>query len=131
MTCLADTQGLWPLAIYAALAAVMAGGMVALSYVLGQRHRARATGQVYESGIVPTGSARRPLPIHYFRVAVLFVIFDLEAVFIFAWACCVRESGWAGWIEMAIFAAVLLVGLWYVVRMKALSIHDSEGRDAK
>ena len=77
---LANAEPLWPLAIYIALVVVTAGGMVALSYVLWQRHRDRATGQPYESGIaVADDSARRPVAVHYYRVAILFVIFDLEA----------------------------------------------------
>jgi len=118
---LANAEPLWPLAVYVALVVVTAGGMVGLSYVLGQRHRDRATGQPYESGIaVANESARRPVAVHYYRVAILFVIFDLEAAFIFAWAVCVRQAGWAGYAEIAVFIAVLLAGLLYVVRQGAL-----------
>ena len=119
---LANTEPLWPLVVYFALVVVTAGGMVGLSYVLGGRRRDRATGQPYESGIaVADDSARRPVHIHYYRVAILFVIFDLEAAFIFAWAVCVRQAGWAGYIEIAVFIAVLLAGLLYVVRQGALN----------
>ena len=119
---LANTEPLWPLAVYVALVVVTAGGMVGLSYVLGQRHSARATGQPYESGIaVADDSARRPVTVHYYRVAILFVIFDLEAAFIFAWAVCVRQAGWVGYAEIAVFIAVLLVGLLYIVRQGALN----------
>ena len=127
---LATTEPLWPLAAYFALAVVTAGGMVGLSYVLGQRHSARATGQPYESGIaVADDSARRPVPVHYYRVAILFVIFDLEAAFIFAWAVCVRQAGWAGYAEIAVFIAVLLVGLLYIVRQGALDWHRERNPD--
>ena len=129
---LANTEPLWPLAVYVALAVVMAGGMVTLSYVLGQRHRDRATGQPYESGIaVADDSARRPVTVHYYRVAILFVIFDLEAAFIFAWAVCVRQAGWAGYAEIAVFIAVLLVALLYVVRQGALDWGPKTGTTAE
>ena len=95
--------------------------MVGLSDVLGQRHSARATGQPYELGIaVADDSARRPTAVHYYRVAILFVIFDLEAAFVFAWAVCVRQAGWAGYVEIAVFIAVLLAGLLYIVRQGTL-----------
>jgi NADH-quinone oxidoreductase subunit A len=129
---LANAEPLWPLAIYIALVVVTAGGMVALSYVLGQRHRDRATGQPYESGIaVADDSARRPVAVHYYRVAILFVIFDLEAAFIFAWAVCVRQAGWAGYAEIAVFIAVLLVGLLYVVRQGTLDWGPKTGATAE
>jgi NADH-quinone oxidoreductase subunit A len=129
---LANTEPLWPLAVYIALVVVTAGGMVGLSYVLGQRHSARATGQPYESGIaVADDSARRPVTVHYYRVAILFVIFDLEAAFIFAWAVCVRQAGWAGYTEIAVFIAVLLVGLLYIVRQGALNWGPKTGATAE
>ena len=129
---LANTEPLWPLAVYFALVVVTAGGMVGLSYVLGQRLRDRATGQPYESGIaVADDSARRPVSVHYYRVAILFVIFDLEAAFIFAWAVCVRQAGWAGYVEIAVFIAVLLAGLLYVVRQGALNWGPKTGANAE
>ena len=71
--------------------------MVGASFVLGQRHNDRATGKPYESGIVSEGSARLRMTSQFYLMAMLFVIFDLEAVFIFAWAVAVRELGWAGY----------------------------------
>src|SRR5262249_11906057 len=71
--------------------------MLGLSYLLGQRHQAKATGEPYESGIVSTGSARLRFPAQFYLVAMLFVIFDLEAAFIFAWAIAFRELGWNGY----------------------------------
>jgi len=114
------TADLWGLAVYAAAAILTAAGMIALSYVLGERHRQRATGEPYESGVAPTGSARLRLPVKYYLVAVFFVVFDLEAVFLLAWAVAGREAGWAGYGAAVLFIAVLLAALVYLWRAGAL-----------
>ncbi len=111
---------LWPLALYAALVFIVVGAMLGLSYILGERHKDRATDQPYESGIVTTGSARLKLSVKYYLVAVFFVIFDLEAAFIFAWAVAFRQLGWAGYLEVIVFIGVLLAGLVYLWRSGAL-----------
>jgi len=110
----------WPLILYAALAVVLVGGMSALSALLGQRHRAEATDEIFESGIVSTGSARIRFDAKFYLMAMFFVVFDLEAVFVFAYAVSFRELGWAGYLEMLIFIAILVVALFYLWRLKAL-----------
>lgn len=105
---------------YAIAVFVVVGATLGLSYVLGERHRSPATHDPYESGIVPTGSSRFRVPIQFYLVAMLFVIFDLEAVFVFAWALVVREAGWLAFWEMTIFIGVLLIALIYVWRVGAL-----------
>ena len=107
---------LWPLALYATLVVIVVSAMLGLSYVLGERHKDRATDDPYESGVVSTGSARVKLSVKYYLVAVFFVIFDLEAAFIFAWAVAFRTLGWAGYAEIIVFIIVLLVGLIYIWR---------------
>jgi NADH-quinone oxidoreductase subunit A len=108
------------MAVYAALVVLSVTGMLFLSFLLGQRHRERATGEPYESGMVSTGTARTRFDIKFYLVAMLFVIFDLEAVFIFAWAVAVRELGWAGYIEILVFVVVLFAALVYLWREGAL-----------
>lgn len=110
----------WPLFVYALAVIVVVTSMLGVSHLLGQRHRERATGDPYESGNVPTGSARLRIPIKYYLMAVFFVVFDLEAAFLFAWAIAVREAGWAGFAEATIFIAVLLLALVYLWRQGAL-----------
>lgn len=119
---------LWPLAVYFGAVLVVVGAMLGLSYVLGERHSERATGDPYESGIVTTGSARVRLSVRFYLIAMFFVIFDLEVVFIIAWALGARELGWAGYIEIAIFIGVLLLALIYLLRVGALDW--TSGRDA-
>ena len=106
-------DALWPLTVYFVAAVALIALMVGLSYILGQQHRDRVTGDPYESGIVPTGSAWMQFDVKYYLVAMFFVIFDLEALFIFAWAVSLREVGWAGFIEALIFIVILVAGLAY------------------
>ena len=91
---------LWPLGAYAAAVAIVVAAMIGIPYLLGERHRERATGEPYESGIVSTGSARLRFPAHFYLIAMFFVIFDLEAVFLFAWAVAAPELGWLGYAEI-------------------------------
>src|SRR5262249_7716977 len=104
--------------------------MLAVSYLLGQRHLGRATGEPYESGIVSTGSAQLRCPAQFYLVAMLFVIFDLEAVFIFAWAVAFRELGWAGYAGAMVFIGVIVAALIYAWRVGALD-WGSKGREAR
>ncbi len=112
---------LWPLAVYFASVIFLVGiGMLGLSCFLGQRHKDRATDEPYESGILSQGTARIRLSAKFYHVAIFFVVFDLEAVFIFAWAVAIRELGWMGYIEAIIFIGVLFAGLVYLWRLGAL-----------
>lgn len=113
-------NALWPLAVFFALAAGLAIAIVLLSSVLGQRHRERSTGEPYESGIVPTGSARIRFDVKFYLMAMFFVIFDLEAVFVFAWANSARQLGWSGYMEIVIFIGILALALFYLWRVGAL-----------
>jgi NADH-quinone oxidoreductase subunit A len=111
---------LWPLAVYFGLVMAMAAVILGLSYILGERHREDATDVPYESGMPPTGSARLRFPANFYLVAMFFVIFDVESVFIFAWAISIRELGWAGYISVLIFVVLLVAALVYLWRKGAL-----------
>ncbi|HEX5084273.1 MAG TPA: NADH-quinone oxidoreductase subunit A [Blastocatellia bacterium] len=121
---------LWPLAVYFAAVILMVAAMLAVSYLLGQRHQARATGEPYESGIVSTGSARLRFSAQFYLIAMLFVIFDLEAVFIFAWAIAFREVGWIGYAGVLAFIGALIAALIYEWRMGAFD-WGSKGRKTR
>jgi NADH-quinone oxidoreductase subunit A len=88
---------------------------------LGSRHSEAATGEPYEGGIVSEGSARVRVSVKYYLVAMFFVVFDLEAVFLFAWAGAVRELGWAGYSEVLLFVGVLFAALVYLWKIGALN----------
>jgi len=111
---------LWPLLVYAGGVVLLVGFMVGFSYILGQRHKDRATGEPFESGILSTGSAELRFSAHFYLVAMFFVIFDLEAVFIITWAIAFQELGWAGYIGVAVFIGILLAVLVYEWRIGAL-----------
>jgi NADH-quinone oxidoreductase subunit A len=115
-----NTPILWPLAAYFGLVLLVVASMLGISYVLGEKHKERATGQPYESGILTTGSARVRLSAKFYLVAMFFVIFDLEAVFLFSWAVAAVELGWAGYAEVLVFVAILLAALIYLWRLGAL-----------
>lgn len=106
--------------VYTGAVIVLVAGMLGVSYVLGQRHRERETGDPYEGGIVSTGSARVRLSVKFYLVAMFFVIFDLEAVFLFAWAVAARELGWAGYAEALVFVGILVAALVYLWRSGGL-----------
>jgi NADH-quinone oxidoreductase subunit A len=127
-----ETAGaLWPLAVYAAAVLIIAASMMGLGHLLGERHQERETGEPFESGIVSTGSARIRLSIKYYLVAMFFVVFDLEAAFIFAWAVGARELGWSGYLEVVVFIVVLLAGLAYLWRVGALDWSPRKSRGLK
>jgi len=114
------SAALWPLAVYFAAVAILVTVMITLSYVLGERHREQQTAEPYESGIVSTGTARMRFDIKFYLIAMFFVIFDVEAVFIFAWAVSIREAGWTGYAEMLVFIGILAAALAYLWRLGAL-----------
>ena len=111
---------LWAFGVYFLLVLALVVAMLIVSYVLGQRHDEPATGSPYESGIVSTGSAHVRLSAKFYLVAMFFVIFDLEAVFIFAWAVAGRALGWTGYFEVLVFSGVLMAALVYLWRLGAL-----------
>jgi NADH-quinone oxidoreductase subunit A len=113
-------QQLWPLVLYGALALLVVGAMLGLSAVLGQKHAERDTGQPYESGIVSTGSTRIRFDVQFYLVATFFVVFDLEAMFVFVWAMGLRAAGWSGFGAMCFFILMLAIALGYLWREGAL-----------
>jgi NADH-quinone oxidoreductase subunit A len=115
-----DTAHYWVFLVYALAVIGLVAGMIGASYFLGQRHMKPATRQPFESGIVPVGYARFRLPVQFYLVAMFFVIFDLEAAFLYAWAAAVRAAGWSGYIVMLVFISTLLAALAYLWRAGAL-----------
>jgi NADH-quinone oxidoreductase subunit A len=120
-----DTPGgtiyFWPLLVYAAAAIAIAGIMIGLSYFLGERHKDKTTDQPYESGIPPTGNARLRFSSHFYLIAMFFVIFDLDAAFVVAWAISFRELGIPGYIGILIFILILVAVLLYELGIGALN----------
>jgi NADH-quinone oxidoreductase subunit A len=110
----------WPFLVYAVLAFSIAGFMIGLSYILGERHKEKLTDVPYESGIDPTGNARLRFTSNFYLIAMFFVIFDLDAAFIMAWTVSFRELGIAGYIGVVVFIVILLIVLVYELSIGAL-----------
>ena len=115
-----NTVLLWPILAYAAIVISLIGAILGLSYFLGQHHNDRATGEPFESGILSTGSARLRFSSQFYLIAMLFVIFDVETIFIFSWAIAFRELGWFGYFGVLTFIILLVVVLIYEWRNGAL-----------
>lgn len=111
---------LLPLIIYfgaiLSITTIMLGG----AYFLGQRHRAKAADEPFESGVVPTGDVHIRFSVHFYLLAIFFVIFDMESVFLFAWSVALQEAGWPGFVEALIFISVLIAALIYLGAIGAL-----------
>ncbi|MGM3159839.1 NADH-quinone oxidoreductase subunit A [Dickeya undicola] len=110
----------WAFALFVIVAVGLCGFMLLGGFLLGGRARARHKNIPYESGIDSVGSARLRLSAKFYLVAMFFVIFDVEALYLYAWSVSIRESGWIGFVEATIFILVLLAGLIYLVRIGAL-----------
>jgi NADH-quinone oxidoreductase subunit A len=115
-----NTSQFWPVVVYGAIVLSLVGAMLGISYFLGQRHKDHATSEPFESGILNTGSASLRFSAQFYLIAMLFVIFDVETMFIFSWAIAFEELGWYGYAGVMIFIILLVVVLIYEWRNGAL-----------
>jgi NADH-quinone oxidoreductase subunit A len=103
---------------------IVAFGFVAMTmtitHLIGPKRRTSDKLVAFESGIESIGNARQPFSVKYFLVAILFVLFDIEVIFMYPWAVNFRDFGWNGLIEMFVFMGMLLLGFIYVIKKKAL-----------
>ncbi|MDD5580591.1 MAG: NADH-quinone oxidoreductase subunit A [Methylobacter sp.] len=113
-------DNLLPLIIYFVAVLAITGVMLGGAYLLGQRHHAKAADEPFESGIVPAGDVHIRFSVPFYLLAIFFVIFDMETVFLFAWSIALNESGWPGFIEALIFITVLIAALIYLWAIGAL-----------
>ncbi len=119
----------FPVLVQVVIAVVVAAALVAISFLLGKRVRNRVKDSPYESGMVPTGSARERFSVKFYLVAIVFILFDIEAIFLYPWAVVYRELKMFGFFEMLVFVVLILVGFFYIWRKGALdwSQDKSEG----
>ncbi len=103
-----------PLLLHLLVVTGMAGGMVVLSWLVGRHRPSRAKLMAYECGMTPTGDARERFSVKFYLVAMLFILFDVEAVFLYPWAVVFRELRMFGFWEMLVYLGIVLVGFWYV-----------------
>jgi len=127
-----------PLLIHILFALGIASGMVLLSALLGKRRPTRAKMSPYECGIQPTGDARQRFTVKFYLVAMLFILFDVEAVFLYPWAVIFRDlsdpktygSRFFGFTEMLVYIGIVLVGFFYIWKKGVLDWNKPEGEDA-
>jgi NADH-quinone oxidoreductase subunit A len=115
------TDVYFPVAVQVLVALVLAVVFVASSFLLGQRVRNRVKDMPYESGIVPTGNARERFSVKFYLVAMIFSLFDIEAVFLYPWAVIYRELKWFAFLEMFVFVVLILAGFFYIWKKGALN----------
>jgi len=108
------------IALMIVLATLVALIAIALGGLFGPKKESEAKAMPYESGITPYGEGTRRMPVRFYLVAVLFILFDIEVVFFLPWAVTFRQLGWFGLIEMVVFIVILLVGYVYAWKKGAL-----------
>ena len=109
-----------PILILLVISTVLAAFVILLSTFLGPRRPTRRKLQPYESGMTPLGPAQRRMPVKFYLVAVLFILFDIEVIFFYPWAVTFRQLGLFGFIEMLVFVGILLIGYVYAWKKGAL-----------
>lgn len=109
-----------PLLIHVLVVMVIAGALLLLSWGVGWRRPSQAKQQAYECGIRPTGDARGPISVKFYLVGMLFILFDVEAIFLFPWALVYRELRLFGFAEMMLYIGILLAGYIYLWKKGAL-----------
>ena len=114
------TELYFPVLVQALLAMAVAGGLIAVSFLLGKRVRNKVKDMPYESGIVPTGDARRRFSVKFYLVAMLFILFDIEAIFLYPWVVVYRELKLFAFVEMLVFVILILSGFFYIWKKGAL-----------
>ncbi len=102
------------LAVYLAVVVLLVGFLMLVTHLSGERHFQSGTGIPYESGVPLTGSARLRFAADFYLIAMFFVIFDISAVFLFAWAVAARELGWPGYVAAVVFMIETVAGLAYL-----------------
>ena len=115
-------QTYFPVALVFGLAGLLALVLVGLATLLGPRHPSAVKESTFECGSDPIGSAHERFGVKFYMVALLFIVFDIEAVFIYPWAVQLKELGWAGYLSMVFFAFTLVIGLVYVWKKGALEL---------
>lgn len=123
------SPGLLGLLVYFGLVVAAMAVVLWLSAWLGEKKSNPEKERPYESGVIPTGTARVRYPVPFYLIAVFFLVFDVEAAFIYSWASAFGALGWFGWLQMTFFIVVLFVSLLYVWKKGGLDWGPSTGRN--
>ena len=114
------TEVYFPVLVQAVIAMALAAGLLSVSYLLGKRVRNKVKDMPYESGIVPTGDARQRFSVKFYLVGMLFILFDIEAIFLYPWVVVYRELKMVAFVEMLVFVVLILSGFFYIWKKGAL-----------
>ena len=110
----------YPILFLVLFATLIAAILMVLSILIGRRTRQGHKTDPYECGLTPVGTTREPVPVKFYMVAIIFVLFDIEVMFLYPWAVISRQLGLFGFIEMLVFVVILLVGYFYILGKGAL-----------
>src|SRR5262249_45257028 len=122
------TEVYFPVLVQAIVAMALAAGLITVSYLLGQRVRNRVKDMPYESGIAPTGDARQRFSVKFYLVGMLFILFDIEAIFLYPWVVVYRELKMFAFVEMLVFVILILSGFFYIWKKGALDWSGAQER---
>jgi NADH-quinone oxidoreductase subunit A len=114
------TELYFPVLVQAIIAMGLAAGLLTVSFLLGKKVRNAVKDMPYESGITPTGDARRRFSVKFYLVAMLFILFDIEAIFLYPWVVIYRELKMVAFVEMVTFVVLILSGFFYIWKKGAL-----------
>src|ERR1700760_2346948 len=120
------TEEYFPVLLQALVAMLLAAGLITVSYLLGKRVKNRVKDMPYESGIVPTGDARQRFSVKFYLVGMLFILFDIEAIFLYPWVVVYRELKMTAFVEMLVFVVLILSGFFYIWKKGALDWSGSD-----
>ena len=126
-------ENYFPVLLQILIAMAVAGGMVGGSFFLGHKVRNRIKDMPYESGMVPTGDARGRFSVKFYLVGMLFILFDIEAIFLYPWVVVFHELKMLAFIEMVLFTVFVLAGFFYIWKKGVLNWAaegNDEGKDA-
>src|SRR5438477_7748994 len=110
----------FPVLLQALIAMALAAGLLTVSYLLGKRVKNKIKDTPYESGMIPTGDARQRFSVKFYLVGMLFILFDIEAIFLYPWVVVYRDLKMFGFFEMLIFVILILSGFFYIWKKGAL-----------
>jgi NADH-quinone oxidoreductase subunit A len=125
------TELYFPVLLQAAIAMATAAGILFASWALGKRVRNKVKDMPYECGIVPVGNARERFSVKFYLVGMLFILFDIEAIFLYPWAVVFRELKMFAFVEMLIFIFLILSGFYYIWKKGALDWSASDRRPGR
>ena len=125
------TELYFPILLQAVIAMGLAAGLLTVSYLLGKKVRNRVKDMPYESGITPTGDGRHRFSVKFYLVGMLFILFDIEAIFLYPWVVVYRDLKMFGFFEMLIFVVLILCGFFYIWKKGALDWAETDRRARK